>query len=85
MEAVENSRSTIAQCLKGEDKEKVSKLVITASGGPFRDKSLEDLVQLDLPGYAIGGISVGEPKEEFLNVLKYFFKSYKRRIDIYYF
>ena len=43
-------------------------------GGFFkdlRDKSLEDLVKLDLPGYAIGGISVGEPKEEFLDILRY--------------
>ena len=35
----------------------------------LRDKSLEDLVKLDLPGYAIGGISVGEPKDEFLDIL----------------
>ena len=43
-------------------------------GGFFKDlrkKSCEDLIQLDLPGYAIGGISVGEPKEEFLDILKY--------------
>lgn len=37
----------------------------------LRDKSLEDLVNLDLPGYAIGGISVGEPKDEFLDILYY--------------
>ncbi len=37
----------------------------------LRDKSLEDLVKLDFPGYAIGGISVGEPKEEFLDILRY--------------
>ena len=37
----------------------------------LRDKSLEDLVALDLPGYAIGGISVGEPKKEFLDILRY--------------
>ena len=35
----------------------------------LRDQSLKDLVDLDFPGYAIGGISVGEPKEEFLRVL----------------
>ena len=43
-------------------------------GGFFEDlrtKSAEDLVKLDLPGYAIGGISVGEPKEEFLKMLYY--------------
>jgi len=43
-------------------------------GGFYKDlrqKSLQDLVALDLPGYAIGGISVGEPKEEFLDILRY--------------
>ena len=35
-------------------------------GGMFeslREESLAQLVELDLPGYAIGGVSVGEPKE----------------------
>lgn len=35
-------------------------------GGMFehlREESLASLVDLDLPGYAIGGVSVGEPKE----------------------
>ena len=43
-------------------------------GGFYKDlrqQSLEDLVTLDFPGYAIGGISVGEPKEEFLDILNY--------------
>ncbi len=34
-------------------------------GGMFetlREASIEALVQLDLPGYAVGGVSVGEPK-----------------------
>ena len=31
----------------------------------------EDLRELDFPGYAIGGISVGEPKEEYLKMLYY--------------
>ena len=36
-------------------------------GGFYEDlrrKSAEDLIALDFPGYAIGGISVGEPKDE---------------------
>ena len=37
----------------------------------LREKSANDLKKLDLPGYAIGGISVGEPKEEFLKMLYY--------------
>ena len=35
-------------------------------GGMFeglREESLAALVELDLPGYAVGGVSVGEPKE----------------------
>ena len=35
----------------------------------LREKSARDLIDLDFPGYAIGGISVGEPKEEFLKML----------------
>jgi len=35
----------------------------------LRQSSLEQLVQLDLPGYAIGGVSVGEPKEEMLRIM----------------
>ena len=37
----------------------------------LREKSAKDLIALDFPGYAIGGISVGEPKEEFLDILRY--------------
>ena len=37
----------------------------------LRKKSAEDLIALDFPGYAIGGISVGEPKEEYIKMLKY--------------
>ena len=37
----------------------------------LREKSAKDLIQLDFPGYAIGGISVGEPKDEFLDILRY--------------
>ena len=43
-------------------------------GGFYKDlrtKSAEDLIALDFPGYAIGGISVGEPKEEFLDILRF--------------
>ena len=43
-------------------------------GGFYKDLrkiSTEDLIKMDFPGYAIGGISVGEPKEEFLDILRY--------------
>lgn len=41
-------------------------------GGMFehlRQESLEQLVELDFPGYAVGGVSVGEPKEEMLRIM----------------
>jgi queuine tRNA-ribosyltransferase len=41
-------------------------------GGMFenlRQESLDALVELDLPGYAIGGVSVGEPKELMLQIM----------------
>jgi queuine tRNA-ribosyltransferase len=41
-------------------------------GGMFenlRQESLDALLELDLPGYAIGGVSVGEPKEEMQRIM----------------
>jgi queuine tRNA-ribosyltransferase len=41
-------------------------------GGMFenlREASLAALVALDLPGYAVGGVSVGEPKDEMLRIM----------------
>ncbi|MFT3664003.1 tRNA guanosine(34) transglycosylase Tgt [Piscinibacter sp.] len=41
-------------------------------GGMFealREQSLAALVELDLPGYAIGGVSVGEPKEDMRRIV----------------
>ncbi|MCK8815967.1 tRNA guanosine(34) transglycosylase Tgt [Natroniella sulfidigena] len=37
----------------------------------LREESARQIVEFDLPGYAIGGLSVGEPKEEMLEVLDY--------------
>ena len=41
-------------------------------GGMFehlREESLAALVEMDFPGYAVGGVSVGEPKEDMLRIL----------------
>ncbi|WP_317929929.1 tRNA guanosine(34) transglycosylase Tgt [Halioxenophilus sp. WMMB6] len=38
---------------------------------PLRELSLRGLTEIDFDGYAIGGLSVGEPKEEMLKVLDY--------------
>ena len=40
---VDSEHSAIFQCLEGEDKSHIEKLIITASGGPFRGKTLEFL------------------------------------------
>ena len=43
-------------------------------GGMHRDlrvHSTESLIEMDFNGYAIGGLSVGEPKEEMMEVLSY--------------
>ncbi|NBD20233.1 tRNA guanosine(34) transglycosylase Tgt [Aquabacterium fontiphilum] len=43
-------------------------------GGMFehlREASLAGLVELDLPGYAIGGVSVGEPKDEMMRIMNF--------------
>jgi|TARA_B110000438_G_scaffold254208_1_gene260300 queuine tRNA-ribosyltransferase len=37
----------------------------------LRLQSAESLVEMGFDGYAIGGLSVGEPKEEMMNVLSY--------------
>ncbi len=36
---------------------------------PLREHSLDALVAMDLPGYAIGGVSVGEPKDEMRRIV----------------
>ena len=43
-------------------------------GGMFKDlreKSAKDLVEMDFQGYAVGGLSVGEPKDMMCDVLEY--------------
>ena len=41
-------------------------------GGTYKDlrrESAESIVEMDLPGYAVGGLSVGEPKDLMIEVL----------------
>ncbi|MBN2604831.1 MAG: tRNA guanosine(34) transglycosylase Tgt [Bacilli bacterium] len=43
-------------------------------GGPYEDlrkMCAEELMKMDFPGYSIGGLSVGESKEEMYRVLEY--------------
>ena len=41
---IDSEHSAILQCLQGEKKDEVKRLIITASGGSFRDKTREELV-----------------------------------------
>ena len=43
---VDSEHSAIFQCLHGEKENKIAKLLITASGGPFRGKKREDLMDV---------------------------------------
>ena len=72
--SMERTTRWAKRCKEAHKRENDQGLFGIIQGGFFKDlrkQSLEDLVKLDLPGYAIGGISVGEPKEEFLDILNY--------------
>ncbi|MBJ8078362.1 MULTISPECIES: 1-deoxy-D-xylulose-5-phosphate reductoisomerase [Bacillus cereus group] len=43
---VDSEHSAIFQCLNGENEKEISNLIITASGGAFRDKSREEMINL---------------------------------------
>ena len=45
---IDSEHSAIFQCLQGNDKEDVERLLITASGGAFRDKTREELKNVTL-------------------------------------
>ena len=45
---VDSEHSAIFQCLVGEDKKNVKKIILTASGGPFRGKKFEELQSVKL-------------------------------------
>ena len=40
---VDSEHGAIFQCLVGEDHDSISKIILTASGGPFRTKTIEEL------------------------------------------
>lgn len=45
---VDSEHSAIFQCLNGEGKNEVSRIILTASGGPFRGKKRSDLEHIQL-------------------------------------
>ena len=64
-QAMERTHRWAERCLKAHQSRKQA-LYAIVQGGMFpelRQASVERLTRLDFPGYAIGGLSVGEPKE----------------------
>jgi len=57
------------ECDRLENKNALFGIVQGGMYEDLRDVSLAGLVDVGFPGYAIGGLSVGEPKEEMLRVL----------------
>ena len=55
----------------GDDANALFGIVQGGMHDDLRDASLEGLVEIGFDGYAIGGLSVGEPKDEMLRVLAY--------------
>ncbi len=45
---VDSEHSAIFQCLHGEEENKIAKILLTASGGPFRGKTKEELEKVSL-------------------------------------
>jgi 1-deoxy-D-xylulose-5-phosphate reductoisomerase len=43
---IDSEHSAILECLKGEDKKDIKRLIITASGGSFRNKKREELINV---------------------------------------
>ncbi|MEU6859420.1 1-deoxy-D-xylulose-5-phosphate reductoisomerase [Glycomyces sp. NPDC046736] len=59
---VDSEHSALAQCLRSGEPERVAKLVVTASGGPFRGKTRDQLADVTLdqalahPTWAMGPV-----------------------------
>ena len=57
------------RCLNAHKRPEDQALFGIIQGGEYKDlreQSAKELVALDFPGYAIGGLSVGEPKTSYV-------------------
>ena len=62
----------LKRCKESHKEKERQSLFGIMQGGMYEDlrrQSAEQVVELDLPGYAIGGLSVGEPKEVMFEIL----------------
>ncbi|GEK34377.1 tRNA guanosine(34) transglycosylase Tgt [Kurthia sibirica] len=72
--SVERTSRWAERCLEAHARPQDQGLFGIIQGGEFeelRKQSARDLVSLDFPGYAIGGLSVGEPKPIMNRMLEY--------------
>ncbi|EMT46309.1 tRNA guanosine(34) transglycosylase Tgt [Anoxybacillus flavithermus] len=72
--SVERTSRWAERCLKAHQRPNEQGLFGIVQGGEFeelRKQSAQDLVSLDFPGYAVGGLSVGEPKDVMNRVLEF--------------
>ena len=70
--SMERTTRWLERCIKAHTNTENQSLFGIMQGGFYKDLrkiSAEQITEFDLPGYAIGGISVGEPKETFLDIL----------------
>lgn len=71
--SVERTSRWAERSLKAHQRKDDQALFGIVQGGEYEDlrkQSARDLMSLDFPGYAIGGLSVGEPKEVMNRVLE---------------
>lgn len=72
--SVERTSRWAERCLEAHDRSQTQALFGIVQGGEYEDlrkQSAKDLISLDFPGYAIGGLSVGEPKDVMNRVLEF--------------
>jgi queuine tRNA-ribosyltransferase len=72
--SLERTTRWLERCLKAHKRPENQALFGIVQGGMYKDlreQSAREIVALDLPGYAVGGLSVGEPKELMDEVLEY--------------
>ena len=72
--SVERTSRWAERCLEAHARKEDQGLFGIIQGGEYEDlrkQSAQDLVSLDFPGYAIGGLSVGEPKDVMNRALEF--------------
>ena len=71
--ATQRTYRWLKRCIQAHERPQEQALFGIVQGGVYADlrsRAAQDLVGLDLPGYAIGGVSVGEPAELINDIVK---------------